>query len=79
MTLSDKRKDTYTVEDLKEGLYKGIDLKNSIKELKEEIILETEKKNKGRTMYFLNLDRFEVEEIINKVFGRRLTGDKSNG
>jgi len=34
-TLSSKRKDSYTFEDLKEGLYRGIDVKDFIKKLKE--------------------------------------------
>lgn len=40
-----------------------------IEELKEEIKLETIKKNEGRTMYFIDLNSNDVNMIIDKVLG----------
>ena len=38
-SLSDKRKDSYTVEDLEEGLYRGKDVKEAVLRLKERVTL----------------------------------------
>ena len=74
MTLSDKRKDTYTVEDLKEGLYRGIDIKDSIKKLKEELVCDFCKKHPDYNGMCSGC--FNAGIIINQIFGRRLSEEE---
>jgi len=63
MSLSDKRKDSYTAEDLKEGLYRGKDVKEFIRELKEEI--------ENPSFPYAN-----IFQLIDKLAGKELTEEK---
>jgi hypothetical protein len=65
--LSEKRKDSYTVEDLEEGLYRGKDVRLAVQKVLEEIEENLE----------LNKIKYAVlVRIIKKHFGDKLTGEK---
>jgi hypothetical protein len=66
--LSEKRKDSYTVEDLKEGLYRGKDVRLAVQKVLEDL-----------TECIEGLERVKLAHmnfIIKRHFGDKLTGEK---
>ena len=74
-TLSDKRKDSYTVEDLEEGLYKGKDVREFIQKFKEYLTwLDNQFQCASHTH---NIIRKEIDKLAGEELANHSPQEKS--